>query len=61
MSPSVILVKSDWLEPLEGHYNIARFSAATFVLTVALLILHMWLPAGRIAGCDGEFSQPVSS
>ena len=37
----------DWLEPLEGHYNIARFSAATFVLTVALLILHMWLPAGR--------------
>jgi membrane protein len=37
----------DWLEPLESHYNIARFSAATFVLTVALLILHMWLPAGR--------------
>jgi membrane protein len=37
----------DWLEPLESHYNIARFSAATFVLTIALLILHMWLPAGR--------------
>jgi len=37
----------DWLEPLERHYNIARFSVATFVLTLALLILHMWLPAGR--------------
>ena len=37
----------DWLAPLESHYNIARFSVATFVLTVALLILHMWLPAGR--------------
>jgi membrane protein len=37
----------DWLGPLEGHYNIARFSVAAFVLTVALLILHMWLPAGR--------------
>src|SRR6516164_2618203 len=31
----------DWLEPLENHY------VAAFVLTVALLILHMWLPAGR--------------
>jgi membrane protein len=37
----------DWLAPLEGHYNVARFSLAAFVLTVALLILHMWLPAGR--------------
>jgi len=37
----------DWLAPLEGHYNIARFGVATFVLTLALLILHMWLPAGR--------------
>jgi membrane protein len=37
----------DWLAPLEGHYNIARFGVAAFVLTVALLILHIWLPAGR--------------
>jgi membrane protein len=37
----------DWLAPLEGHYNVARFSAAAFVLTLALLILHMWLPAGH--------------
>src|SRR5262252_591572 len=37
----------DWLGPLEGHYNVARFSVAAFVLTVSLLILHMWLPAGR--------------
>lgn len=37
----------DWLAPLERHYNVARYSVATFVLTLALLILHMWLPAGR--------------
>src|ERR1700757_973459 len=37
----------DWLAPLEGHYNIARVSVAAFVLTGALLIPHMWLPAGR--------------
>ena len=37
----------DWLGPLESHYNIARFSLATLVIALALLILHMWLPAGR--------------
>ncbi len=36
-----------WLTPLESHYNVGRFGVATFVLTVALMILHMWLPAGR--------------
>ncbi|MFZ0422989.1 MAG: YihY/virulence factor BrkB family protein [Xanthobacteraceae bacterium] len=36
-----------WLEPLESHFDIGRFAVATFVLTVALMILHMWLPAGR--------------
>ena len=37
----------DWLEPLEHHYNIARLSVATLVIMAALVILHMWLPAGR--------------
>jgi membrane protein len=37
----------DWLAPLESHYNIARFSLATLVIALALMILHMWLPAGR--------------
>jgi membrane protein len=37
----------DWLGPLESHYNIARFSLATLVIALALLILHLWLPAGR--------------
>jgi membrane protein len=37
----------DWLAPLESHYNIARFSLATLVIALALLILHLWLPAGR--------------
>jgi membrane protein len=36
-----------WLVKVESHYNVGRFAVATFVLTVALLILHMWLPAGR--------------
>jgi len=37
----------DWLGPLESHYNVGRFTVAAFVLTIALMILHMWLPAGR--------------
>jgi membrane protein len=37
----------DWLAPLESHYNIARFGLATLVIALALLILHLWLPAGR--------------
>ena len=37
----------DWLEPLEQHYNVARLSMATFLITAALVIMHMWLPAGR--------------
>jgi membrane protein len=37
----------DWLAPLESHYNVGRFTVAAFVLTIALMILHMWLPAGR--------------
>jgi membrane protein len=36
-----------WIEPLEAHYDFARFGIAGFVLAVALVILHMWLPAGR--------------
>jgi membrane protein len=36
-----------WLEPLEAHYDVARFGIGGGVLAVALFILHMWLPAGR--------------
>ncbi len=36
-----------WLAPLEAHYDFARFGISGLVLAVALLILHMWLPAGR--------------
>jgi len=36
-----------WIEPLEAHYNVARFGVGGFVLAVSLVILHMWLPAGR--------------
>jgi membrane protein len=41
------LAYAPWLDPLESHYNFGRFSAAAVVLTIALMILHMWLPAGR--------------
>jgi membrane protein len=41
------LAYAPWLEPLERHYDIGRFSVAAFILMVALMILHMWLPAGR--------------
>ncbi len=36
-----------WIEPLESHFDFARFGVSGFVLAVALFILHMWLPAGR--------------
>jgi membrane protein len=41
------LAYAPWLEPLESHYDVGRFTAATILLTASLLILHMWLPAGR--------------
>jgi membrane protein len=36
-----------WLEPLEAHYDVARVGIGGVVIAVALIILHMWLPAGR--------------
>jgi len=36
-----------WLEPLEAHFNLARFSLAVIVLSVSLVLVHLWLPAGR--------------
>ena len=36
-----------WLAPLQSHFDLARFGISGFVLAVALIILHMWLPAGR--------------
>ena len=36
-----------WLTPLEAHFTVARFGLAVIVLTVALVIVHLWLPTGR--------------
>ena len=36
-----------WIEPLQAHYNVARFGIGGVVIASALVILHMWLPAGR--------------
>ncbi len=41
------LVYLPWLDPLESHFNIGRFVAASVLLTTSLLILHLWLPAGH--------------
>jgi membrane protein len=35
------------LEPLEAHFDFARFGIGGLILAVALFILHMRLPAGR--------------
>jgi membrane protein len=35
------------LAPLQKNYDFARFAIGGGVLAVALIILHMWLPAGR--------------
>lgn len=36
-----------WIEPLKAHYDVARFGIGGLVITGSLVILHMWLPAGR--------------
>ncbi len=36
-----------WLAEVESHFNIGRFAVAGVLLITSLLILHMWLPAGR--------------
>src|SRR3984885_3763369 len=41
------LAYAPWLAPLERHYDVGRFSVAAFVLTVALMILHMCLAGHR--------------
>ena len=41
------LAYAPWIEELESNFNVGRFSAASILLTTSLLILHMWLPAGR--------------
>jgi membrane protein len=41
------LAYAPWLDSLESHYNVGRLTVATILLTTSLLILHMWLPAGR--------------
>ena len=37
----------EWLEPFERTVTFARFALATGVLVAALVLVHLWLPAGR--------------
>jgi membrane protein len=34
-----------WLEPLEATFTFVRFAVATSIITVALVVVHKWLPA----------------
>ena len=36
-----------WLAPLETIFTFARFAIATGLITIALFVLHKWLPAGH--------------
>jgi membrane protein len=36
-----------WLAPLEATFTFVRFAVATSVITVALFVVHKWLPAGH--------------
>jgi membrane protein len=36
-----------WLDPLAGFSNFTRLAVAALLLSIALFILHLWLPAGR--------------
>ena len=36
-----------WMEPLKAHYDIARFGIGGLVVAGSLVILRLWLPAGR--------------
>ena len=44
---SIALAHVTWIAKIERHFNIGRFVVASVLLISALLILHMWLPAGR--------------
>ena len=35
------------LEPFADRITFARYSTAAAVLVIALMIVHLWLPAGR--------------
>ena len=36
-----------WVEPFEGVVTFVRLGAASLVLIIALVLIHLWLPAGR--------------
>jgi membrane protein len=36
-----------WLEPLTWLVTVARYSTASVVIVIALVVAHKWLPAGR--------------
>jgi membrane protein len=36
-----------WLAPLESTFTLVRFAVATSVITLALVLVHEWLPAGH--------------
>lgn len=41
-----------WLANFGAYFTLARFAIAGFTLIVALIIVHLWLPAGRRSFSD---------
>lgn len=41
------LIYAPWLEPFSQMVTFVRFGTAGLILALALIIVHLWLPAGR--------------
>jgi membrane protein len=41
------LKHAPWLAPLEATFTFVRFAVATSLITLALVLVHKWLPAGH--------------
>jgi membrane protein len=46
-APFLATLEDPLLAKIENIYTIARYGIASFVLVVALVLVHKWLPAGR--------------
>ncbi len=43
----IAVSRLDWLEPYMGTINLWRYVIAFVVLVLSLVVVHIWLPAGR--------------
>lgn len=43
----VAVARAPWIQPYMGTITLWRFVIASVVIIIALVVVHMWLPAGR--------------